>query len=167
MVSAALLLTGTLQAQVPIEAPPVAPTYQTVERLGGSFGLGGSMGTPTGLNGRLWFSDEAAIQFSFGGNLGVRNSLSAGFDYIVGMGRFAEAEGHYFVRTYAGAGVGLDAFVDGDLTTMSFGPRGVVGASLTVPTLPIDVFVQVNPTIYLVDRFGWSMGGQMGAHYYF
>jgi hypothetical protein len=166
MIIAGMLFQSLAVAQVPIEAPPIAPVFSNTERLGGAFGAGVSMGTPTGFTGRLWFSRDSALQFSAGGNLGQRGSLTASMDYIVAREHMAEAEGNYFITTYVGAGVGYDSeFLDGN-KSLAFGPRLVGGASVTLPTLPIDIFIQVSPTVFVVDSLSWSMGGQIGAHYY-
>ena len=47
------------------------------------------------------------------------------------------------------------------------GPRGVFGASLLVPDLPIDFHAEIAPTLYFVEYFGWSVDGQIGFRYYF
>ncbi len=166
MIIAGMLLQSIAVAQVPIEAPPTAPVYTSTERQGGPFGLGVSMGTPTGLTGRLWFSRDSAIQFSTGGNLGEKGSLTGSMDYIIALEHMSEDEGNYFITTYAGAGVGFDYSYTVNDNSMAFGPRLVGGASVTLPTLPIDIFIQVSPTIFVVQDLTWSMGGQIGAHYY-
>jgi hypothetical protein len=166
MIFTGLFLQSLAVAQVPIEAPPTAPVYTSSERLGGSFGVGVSMGTPTGITGRLWFSRESAVQFSGGGNLGQQGSLTASMDYITALEHLSEEEGNYFITTYAGVGVGFDSLFGPNSSSMAFGPRLVGGASVTLPTLPIDMFIQVSPTIFVVEDLSWSIGGQIGAHYY-
>ena len=166
MIVTGLLLQSLAVAQVPIEAPPAAPVYASSERQGGSFGLGVTMGTPTGITARLWFSRDSAIQFSGGGNLGQQGSLTGSMDYITALEHLSEDEGNYFITTYAGVGVGFDSLFETNSTRMSFGPRLVGGALVTLPTLPIDIFIQVSPTIFVVENLSWSMGGQIGAHYY-
>jgi len=166
MIIAGMLLQSVALGQVPIEAPPAVPVYRSAERQGGPFGLGVSIGTPTGITGRLWFSQDSALQFSVGGNIGEKGSLTGSMDYIVALDHLSEADGNYHTTTYLGGGVGFDTIFDRSDSSLFFGPRLVGGASLSVPTLPIDIFIQIAPTLFVVEDLTWSMGGQIGAHYY-
>ena len=161
----ALLFLSTAQAQVPIEVP-TGPVFSSQERQGGAFGLGLSIGAPTGVHGRLWLGQFSAIQFSVGGDNGVQHSAAATLDYVLRLHSFQESDGEYTIPIYVGGGARFGSVLWGDLE-MSFGPRAVGGIAVFVRDMPLDFFFEIAPAIYLVENPGWSVDGQIGAHYYF
>ena len=161
----ALLYLSTVQAQVPIEVP-AGPVFTTQERQGGGFGLGVAIGAPTGLHGRFWLSQFSAVQFSVGGDNGKNRSLSGSLDYIVRLHSFQHVDGEYTIPVYAGAGARIGTEIWGDLE-LSFGPRAVGGIAVFVKDMPLDIFFEIAPAIYFIENAGWSIDGQIGAHYYF
>jgi hypothetical protein len=161
----ALFLIASAQAQVPIEVP-TGPVFTSQERVGGAFGLGLAIGAPTGLHGRLWLSQFSALQFSVGGDNGVQRSISTSLDYIVRLHSFQQTDGEYTIPIYVGGGARFETEIWGDLE-LSFGPRAVGGIAVFVKDMPLDFFFEIAPAIYLVENAGWSIDGQIGAHYYF
>ncbi len=164
MLSALFFLTSA-QAQVPIEVP-MGPVFSSQERQGGAFGLGLAIGAPTGLHGRLWLSQFSALQFSVGGDNGVQRSISTSLDYVVRLHSFQQPDGEYTIPVYVGAGARFETEIWGDLE-LSFGPRAVGGIAVFVKDMPLDFYFEIAPAIYLVENAGWSIDGQIGAHYYF
>ncbi len=160
-----LLLLATANAQVPIEVP-TGPVFTTQERTGGAFGLGVAIGAPTGVHGRLWLGQFSAVQFSAGGDNGKQRSISATLDYIFRLHSFQQADGEYTIPIYAGAGARFGTEIWGQLE-LSFGPRAVGGVAVFVKDMPLDFYFEVAPAIYVVEQAGWSIDGQIGAHYYF
>ena len=160
-----LLLVSATHAQVPIEVP-TGPVFSTQERMGGAFGLGLAIGAPTGVHGRLWLGQFSAIQFSAGGDNGVARSLSTSLDYIVRLHSFSGEDGEYTIPIYVGAGARFETEVWGSLE-LSFGPRAVGGIAVFVKDMPLDFFFEIAPAVYVVENPGWSVDGQIGAHYYF
>jgi hypothetical protein len=162
----ALLLPGqTASAQVPLD-----PSYgqsTTRERLGGDFGLGGCLGFPTGLTGKLWLGADNALQFSIGGGWGSFKDIAASADFLVHF-RPINVEGDDFsLPVYAGGGVKTDVNWTIPGGQLLLGPRVVIGATVLVPTLPVDIYLEIAPTVYVYQDPGWVMDGQIGARYYF
>jgi len=142
------------------------------ERAGGPFGLGLAVGAPAGLTGRLWLGDWSAFQFTSGANLGAINHWTSSADYVIVFRPFTIDDNAYAIPLHAGGGFNVDvmsigAAGDGTTAQVLMGPRGVFGASLLVPDLPIDFHAEIAPTLYFVEYFGWSVDGQIGFRYYF
>ena len=154
-------------AQVPLASSETASNTST-ERLGGPLGMGVALGTTTGLAGKFWLNDNAAVQFGFGGRLGMPNDVSMSADYVI-QSRPINVEGDdYSLPIHVGAGVWSAAnFAAGASGEYHFGPRLVAGVSVLVPDLPIDLHVEVAPTFLVVEKLGWAMNGQIGMRYYF
>jgi hypothetical protein len=162
---AVLLPVESATAQVPLDGAYGATT--TRERLGGDFGLGGCLGTPTGLSGKLWLGSENAVQFSFGGDWGQFKDVAGTFDFLVHF-RPINVEGDDFaLPVYAGGGIKAEVDWSQPGGDLFMGPRVVLGGTVLVPTLPVDIFIEIAPTIYVYEFFGWAMDGQIGARYYF
>ncbi len=149
------------------QSPVAAPTGAAKERMGGPFGLGVSVGAPTGLTGKAWLGDKGAVQFTVGGDLGRIGDLAVTADYVYHVRPFVTDAEVYSLPLYFGAGLNLGSNtyeLDGSLMV---GPRVVTGVSLVLTELPIDFFVEVAPTLYLVESVSWSVDGALGVRYYF
>ena len=128
--------------------------------------MGLAIGAPTGVHGRLWLGQFSAIQFSAGGDNGKTRSLSASLDYVIRLHSFQGADGEYTIPIYAGGGARFGTEFWGDVD-LSFGPRAVGGIAVFVKDMPLDFFFEIAPALYVVENPGWSVDGQIGAHYYF
>ena len=169
-----LLLVAALLSNGITPAVAQSPTSdgRSNERAGGPFGLGLAVGAPAGLTGKFWLGDWSALQFTSGANLGQVNSWTASADYVIAFRPFAVEDNAYAIPLHAGGGFNVDvlsigAAGDGTGAKVLMGPRGVFGASLLVPNLPIDFHAEIAPTLYFVEYFGWSVDGQIGFRYYF
>jgi len=162
-----LLGAPTALAQVPLDTEAYQVSTTTAERLGGPMGLGACLGMPSGLSGKLWLGHEYAVQFSFGGDWGVFKDLAATADYLVHF-RPINVEGDDFaLPVHVGGGVKIDVNFAIPGGQLMLGPRVVLGGSVLVPTLPVDLFAEIAPTLYLYESLGWAVDGQIGARYYF
>jgi hypothetical protein len=160
------LLCAVALAQVPIQAPERGQQVPQ-ERRGGNFGLGIVMGAPTGLAGNVMISDWSSVQFSLGGDLGRIGDLGMTVDYMASFRPFNTETDEYAVPLQLGGGLVLSSNVferDGEVL---LGPRLVGGVLINVKELPIDIFMQVAPTLYLYEYLTWSTDGQFGMRYYF
>ncbi len=169
MIPSALLLALLLPIQSAEAQVPIADSgaVTTKERLGGDFGLGACLGTPSGVTGKLWLGSENAVQFSFGGGWGQFKDIAATADFVVHF-RPINVEGDDFsLPLYAGGGVKTDVNWSIPGGQLLLGPRVVLGGTVLVPTLPVDLFLEIAPTVYVYEFFGWSMDGAIGARYYF
>ena len=51
--------------------------------------------------------------------------------------------------------------------TVLLGPRLVAGATVNITELPIDLYFETAPTLYVYESLTWSIDGQPGVRYYF
>ena len=162
------LLVGSAFAQTPIASSDDA-SFVNQERVGGELGVGMGLGTPTGVVAKYWLGNWTAVQAGFGGDLGEHRSLSLTVDYVVSFRPMEVSDSLFSLPIYMGAGLKVDADLETD-AAVALGPRFVVGASLVVPDLPLDLYIEVVPTFYLVElpafSPSWAMDGQIGIHYY-
>lgn len=158
---------GSAQAQVPVDTPTFGKPVAR-ERQGGDLGLGLGVGAPTGVVGKLWLSDWSAVQLSAGGDLGRIGDLALTADYLVEFRPFQPDSDEYSVPLHIGAGVNVSGNVYEwtGLANVLMGPRAVMGLSVLVRDLPVDIYVEAAPTFYVYQDLTWSFDGQFGAHYY-
>ena len=75
----------------------------------------------------------------------------------------------YSVPVYLGGGVTASSQVAGRTDTY-IGLRGVMGILMTADGLPVEVYVETAPTVYVLGSsisFSWGVDGQLGFRYYF
>jgi hypothetical protein len=136
-----------------------------VEKAGGPFGVGFGVGAPTGVVGKMWVGDWSAAQFAMGGDLGALGNFAMTGDYLLQFRPFRTGSRDVTIPIHIGGGLNISA--DTLLgTNWQVGPRGVVGLSILLKDLPIDIYVDVAPTFYVVEYVTWSMDGQIGLRYY-
>ena len=138
------------------------------------FGLGFIIGEPTGISAKLWTSNINALDFglgwSFGGdrigrydgtyNGGSRVHLHAdylwhSFDAIKATERFPL---YYGIGARINTGAGYNS---------SFAVRGVLGIAWLPHETPIDVFLEVVPSLQLTSSTGFGIDAGLGARYFF
>jgi hypothetical protein len=165
----ALLLTLTLSAnaQTPVSNTMARSGSVNAEHTGGPFGLGIGLGAPTGLTGKLWMGDWSALQFSVGGDIGVFNDIASVVDYVFEFRPFDTGEPDISVPLHIGAGVNVGGnLYEQEVGVWRVGPRMVIGLGVMMKTLPIEIYVETAPTVYIVEDFGISMDGQIGIRHY-
>jgi len=160
-----LLAASPVSAQVPVAAPAVQ-ARTTAERQGGTFGLGFAVGAPSGLAGKIWMDPTNAVQFTVGGDLGRVGDLVATVDYTRHFRPFATEDDIYSVPLHVGVGVNLGSNVFELNNTVLLGPRIVAGATVNITELPIDLYFETAPTLYVHEALSWSIDGQLGVRYY-
>ena len=167
MIVALLALTLSAGAQTPVNNAMARTGRVNSEHTGGPFGIGIGLGAPTGVTGKRWLGDWSAIQFSAGGDIGVFNDFAAVVDYVFQFRPFDTGDPDVSVPLHIGAGVNVGGNLYENVTGVwRVGPRGVIGLSVMIKSLPIDIYVETAPTVYVVDTFGISMDGQIGIRHY-
>jgi hypothetical protein len=136
-----------------------------VERAGGPFGIGLGVGAPSGFAGKMWIGQWSAVQFSVGGDLGVYGNFATTADYVLQFRPFRSGSRDVSVPVHIGGGINVSADTLGE-TFWQFGPRGVLGLSVMIKDLPVDIYVETAPTFYIVEYVTWSIDGQIGLRYY-
>ena len=151
---------GILSAPVLLNADS---TYHPT-RDGGNFGIGLELGDPGswGVDGKVWIDHENAFQ---GAVKIPGGSAILQLDYLwhdFGLIRMKSTQGEW--PFYIGMG--------GDLTTaspMSLGARVPVGMSyiFNKKDVPVDIYLQLVPTIWFSGNATFNIYPELGAHYYF
>ena len=149
-------------------------TVQTTMAQERKFGLGIIIGEPSGLSAKLWTSNVNAFDFGLGWSIGgdrisrYDGSYNGGsrvhmhmdylwhsFDAINSEERFPL---YYGIggRINSGAGYNSSAAV-----------RGVIGVAWMPRQTPIDIFLELVPSLQLTSSTGFAIDAGLGARYYF
>ena len=138
------------------------------------FGLGVIVGEPTGLSAKLWTSHTTAFDFGLGWSVGGdrisrydgyynggsrvhfhMDYLWHSFDAITSTERFPL---YYGIggRINSGAGYNSSAAV-----------RGVLGIAWLPHDTPMDIFIEIVPSLQLTSSTGFAIDAGLGARYFF
>ncbi len=138
------------------------------------FGLGVIIGEPTGVSAKLWTSRVNAFDFALGWSIGgdrigkFKGNYSGGsrvhfhvdylwhaFDVIDASERFPL---YYGLGGRMNSGAGYDA---------SLAVRGVLGIAWLPRNTPIDLFLELVPSLQLTSSTGFGLDAGIGARYFF
>jgi hypothetical protein len=131
-----------------------------------TFGLGLELGEPTGLNGKYFFSDKAALDFGVGWiyrHYYYGDGLHIYGDFLYHPVSLASAEA-FELPLYIGVGLRFWDFDYCDVNVCDYdgwalGLRVPIGISFDFNNAPVDIFIQLVPVIDIVygdyyDRYG-------------
>jgi len=116
-----------------------------------TFGLGLELGAPLGVNGKYFVKSDQAIDFGLGANYSYynRSGLHLYGDYLFHPVSLASAEA-FELPFYVGIGGRFWNF-DDDRNRLNgataIGVRVPVGISFDFNNVPLDIFVQIVPTL--------------------
>lgn len=131
----------------------------------GRFGLGLGGGTlSNGVSGKLYLSDRLAAQALVGWWLGA--GFSVGADLIYERAFFQSAD--LTLNLYGGAGPALGVFTVETPATLA-AVAAVGGAGLHLVNVPVEVAIELRPTVLIGDNFwnGFYFGAGGAVRYYF
>jgi len=128
------------------------------ENVGGQLGLGGILGSPTGVTAKYWLDDMLAID----GGIGYGNAAVFYADALVNSWRLLPAIQNASTNLYAGIGPRI-ATDDGG----QFALRAVAGAGFWPKQAPIELFAEIGPTFKLTPDNKVGIDGGIGLRYYF
>ncbi|MFA6467631.1 MAG: hypothetical protein WCW35_01955 [Bacteroidota bacterium] len=140
-----------------------------------NFGIGLIIGEPTGISAKLWTTSENAFDFGFGWSMDGN-----------GMGRYDDRYyyndrsrvhfhmdylWHAFSAIHSGQQFPLYYGIGGSVNSGSgyastVAVRGVFGISWLPRDTPVDVFLELVPTLRLTNTSGLYIGAGFGARYY-
>jgi len=143
----------------------------------GTFGAGLELGSPTGLNGKYFLSDDGALNFGLGvDGYGYRrygrDGLHLYLDYLwhpISLANPAEFQ----LPLYIGIGGRLWNFDDDRYRDnyFAFGVRVPIGIAFDFNNVPLDIFIQVTPTLDFYsgyyDTAGFAFDFSVGVRYWF
>lgn len=177
MMGAGVCLVAALSAPstgMAAEAAAAAPA--TVhERAGGPVGVGFIMGDTDGLSLKVWGNPSHALQVNLGSASNL-NSVAMDVVYQYHFRPIQVADNLYSLPFYVGGGGHYKVASSSGATYMEGGLATVVGMSILVPDLPVELFVELSPQVVLYNpsvgivsgaSLGFQMNGGMGIHYYF
>lgn len=130
------------------------------------FGLGFMVGEPSGFSAKWWASNDNAFDFGLGWSvIGNRYNGGSGIhlhaDYLWHAWNAIHST-ERFPLYYGIGGRYRGAGSEGSLAV-----RGVFGLAWMPYETPIDIFVEVVPSIELTSSTGFFIDGSLGARYYF
>ena len=127
----------------------------------GNFGLGIILGEPTGLNAKVWQSDEIAYDAALAWSFGKEGNVHIHVDYLLHNYELIRTANSY-TPIYYGIGGRIKSK---DETTL--GVRIPVGINFRSRRIPIDVFIEIVPAFNVIPKTEFDFEGGIGARYYF
>ncbi|MCG2589643.1 hypothetical protein [Rhodohalobacter sulfatireducens] len=127
-----------------------------------TFGIGGIIGDPDGISVKAWISESTAIAGAISVDLGENYSwLSVHADFLKQNTVVTWEEA--LLQTHYGGGVRI---VSGDFQDY-IALRAPVGIDVNAIDAPVEVFMEVVPTIDVDPEFYFYFSGAMGFRYFF
>ena len=149
-------------------------TLQNVQAQNKKFGLGIIIGEPTGVSSKLWTSSTNAFDFGIGWSIGGdrvgkydgyydggsrvhfhMDYLWHSFNAISSIERFPL---YYGIGGRLNSGAGYNS---------SFAIRGVIGIAWLPRDTPLDIFLEVVPSLQLVTSTGFGIDAGIGTRFFF
>lgn len=160
----------------------VTPTGAQDRGVGVGVSLGASNGTetfdrnPVGITAKVWLSDQRAVAgmttFFIGGGESTSGASSANFsgpsywtlqaDYL--FHSFQKGGDESLLGLYIGAGSQVTVLED---SNNQFSLRVPTGATYLGDTLPVELFLEVAPTLSVTSPSSLRFEGSAGIRYYF
>ena len=125
------------------------------------FGLGVIIGDPTGFSAKLWTSPVNAFDFALGWSMGG-DQVNIHADYL--WHSFETIHSSELFPLYYGFG---GRVITGPGNDGSVAVRGVFGIAWLPHNTPIDVFLELVPTLQITSSTGFGIDAGIGARYYF
>lgn len=139
-----------------------------------TFGLGVIIGEPTGISAKLWTSNYTAFDFGLGWSMGGDRIGKYGGYYDGGSRVHFHMDylWHSFEAIHSTDRFPLYYGVGGRINTgagynSSLAVRGVLGIAWMPRETPIDVFLEVAPSLQFTSSTGFGIDAGIGARYFF
>jgi hypothetical protein len=166
---------AVLLAALAITAAPAA--HASDIGSGRPFGLGIILGDPTGLSGKWYINPDHAIDFAIGAGWFTGHSLRIHADYLFHF--HLTSNSTFDLPLYIGVGPAF-AFWYGDYRDgywgtkeyygdprFGLGVRVPFGVSFQFNEVPLDLFIEVVPSIGLLPGIGFFFDWGLGLRYWF
>ncbi len=139
-------------------------------------GLGLVLGTPTALSAKYWLANNAAVDFGIGldfadatifgdyllefpGVFAGRSTISRELAPYIGFGLLFHSHGSTYHR--------YTPYEDRHYHSTYLNLRVPLGIEWLTPKVPLGVFLEIVPSLYLVPGIGLEIMGGIGIRYYF
>jgi hypothetical protein len=139
-----------------------------------SFGLGVIIGEPTGISAKLWTSSVNAFDFGLGwsiggdrigkynGNYNGGSRIHFHMDYLWHSFEAIHSSERFPLYYGFGGRINSGAGYDGSVAV-----RGVFGIAWLPHNTPIDIFLELAPSLQLTSSTGFGIDAGIGARYFF
>ncbi len=152
----------------------LALSFSSTQAQSRKFGLGVIIGEPTGLSAKLWTSNNNALAFGLGWSVqGYRfNGFDPDYNKVTRTHIHVDYLWHSFNAISSNGEFPLFYGIGGRINTGpeyggTFGVRGVLGIAWLPRSTPLDIFIEVVPTLLLVNSTGFGIDAGIGARFYF
>lgn len=125
-------------------------------------GLGFILGAPSGLDAKIWFSRDTALDVQFGWSYWNVWAQAAYEWHYWTTGKEKMSNQDVSVPLYVGVG----GYAGGGRHNAGFGPLGVIGIDILFKKAPFDIFFEMGPAIQIMPETGIFFHGGIGARYY-
>ncbi len=134
----------------------------SVNAQGSGIGVGFS---DAGLEGKYWMSGSTALAIHW--NLDTH----IGVDYLLNQPDMVQLTSAP-TPVYYGVGIGLGTHKGFDenfdeTTELDLNIRGVAGIGYYVSAFPVDIYLELVPSIGVLGGGGFGVGGNLGFRYFF
>jgi hypothetical protein len=138
------------------------------------FGLGIILGEPTGISAKLWVSPARALDFGLGWSLGGDriNNYTGRYDGGSRVHFHMDYLWHWFEAIHSSERFPLYTGIGGRINTgagynSSAAVRGVFGIAWLPRQAPVDVFLELVPSLQIAQSTGFAIDAGLGARYFF
>lgn len=125
------------------------------------FGIGAIFGAPTGISLKVFASKTSAFDAGIAWSFYNNGSISFHFDYLYHIFRLIPVDDGK-LPLYFGLGPKFNF-----ATEFQLGFRIPVGVDYMFKSVPVDIFVEVAPSLMLVPSTVFQVDGGLGARYFF
>ncbi|MCL5268643.1 MAG: hypothetical protein M1469_11160 [Bacteroidetes bacterium] len=139
-------------------------------------GAGIIVGGPTGISAKFWISNINALDIAIGWSNGTRWERFDKNVYYYDSQSYLHINADYvwhnfdFIRTTQRLplyyGVGLD-YESGYALPTAVGVRGVIGIDWMPYNVPLDVFLEMAPVLYVAPATAMGVDASLGARFFF
>jgi hypothetical protein len=138
------------------------------------FGLGVILGEPTGISAKLWVSPATAFDFGLGWSIGGDRvgNYDGGYDGGSRAHFHMDYLWHWFNAIQSSERFPLYTGVGGRINSgagykSTAAVRGVVGIAWLPHQTPIDIFLEIVPSLQVVPSTGFGIDAGLGARFFF
>lgn len=149
----------------------------TLKAQDSGLGLGIMIGSPTGLSGKAWISEDRAVGMGLAWGLWHGGYFHAHADYLfhdmdliqVGKGKLPLYYGPGLrLRSWNGARYWhRGRYYENGNGRVDLGIRFPVGLAYLFDGAPVDVFIEAVPTLDLIPGTAFEFDAALGARYWF
>ncbi len=127
------------------------------------FGIGAQVGEPTGLSLKFWNNPQRSLNIAAAWSMGRSGRLVVQTDYVFYNYNILDTDIDN-VETPLYYGLGAQIRFEEDSRV---GIRIPIGIDFAFQRDPLDIFLEVGPTLNVVPATEFEMTGGLGIHYYF